>query len=78
MLYEAHEDVNSPFMVHGKTARVVIIFVNGDNLAEHQLAGLYQSFNAAKPCLKCLVPLSLFSVCTSEDEANLVRMRTSL
>ena len=67
------------FTVNGEQIEycsIVPIFICADNLASHQLLGLFESFSAKMPCSQCLVPKSLFAHVTRENETG-VRLRTA-
>ena len=71
VIYELDREVAEPFIVRdNKSATVVLIFGQADNLAAHTLGGLFESFVATMPCLKCLTPKKLMGRVFSETEVQ--------
>ena len=76
ILAETKEPVT--FAVEGDVnaqCSIVPIFLSADNLAAHQLIGMFESFSATVPCGKCLVPKSLFASVHRENSVG-VRLRS--
>ena len=66
------------FSINGQlsTCTLVPIFVAADNLAAHQMLGMFESFSANMPCGKCMLPKSLFAHIRHENELG-VKLRTA-
>ena len=55
---------------------IVPVFISADNLAGHQLLGLFEAFSAKVPCGWCHLPKSLFAHVFRENETGL-RLRNA-
>ena len=70
------EDIGKQFTLEdGSTCEIVVVAFCADNLAQHQVGAFYESFSAIFPCLRCLLPKTLFHT-TFNDQSMGVRLRT--
>ena len=68
----------TPFTLpNGSTCEIIVIAFVADNLAQHQVGGYLESFNATLPCSRCLLPKPLFHTSFNEKVLG-VRRRTCM
>lgn len=76
VIYKLNDESSTPFVLHdGTKCQIAFVFLKADNLAQHQLAGLYQSFSACHSCLKCLASKHDLVHIFSEDDPR-AKIRT--
>ena len=68
-------DLGPTTLKDGSTVEIVMVAFVADNLAQHQVGALLESFSATFPCSRCLLLKVAFSTTFNEDEM-LVRRRT--
>ena len=69
VIVELSLETQSPFTLNiegNPKCKVVLIFVNSDNLSAHQLCGLLESFGAHKFCLHCEVDKEVAHLFTTD------------